>query len=309
MLMFWPILSLLMGMLTEAQERTFRALLDDSQLLAGPEHQQTPGPSGQQANAAARADPIPGRPGQGVPPVQDNYARPPAPKPGRPGLGKATPWVHGAKGTPGQQANAAARADPIPGRPGQGVPPAQGNYARPPTLKPGKPGMGKPEAQRARNCSCTQASGPGREEPRRQGPTQAPPPPARNAARVDAPGGRVGAPQQNRAPGRQRAPLEVIDSHLYLDRLALRVPQRGLDCIEAVTGRPPRIPVRVIGGVINYCDPERAPHAYESGEQKIPSRFVDRYGVKHGVEMACSFLGVPTTGIQTVLIPMTTTQN
>ena len=50
-------------------------------------------------------------------------------------------------------------------------------------------------------------------------------------------------------------------------------------------------------------------HAYESGEQKIPSRFVDRYGVKDGVEMAYSFLGVPTTGIQTVLIPMTTTQN
>ena len=52
MLMYWPIVSLLMGMLTEAQERTFRALLADPQQPAGPDHQQPPDPSGQQANSA-----------------------------------------------------------------------------------------------------------------------------------------------------------------------------------------------------------------------------------------------------------------
>lgn len=49
----------------------------------------------------------------------------------------------------------------------------------------------------------------------------------------------------------------AFDSHFHLDRLEARVGKKGLECIKAISGREPRVPVRLCGGVINYCDPKR----------------------------------------------------
>ena len=54
--------------------------------------------------------------------------------------------------------------------------------------------------------------------------------------------------------------LEAFDSHFHLDRLLLAEKKpRGLSvegAIKLPVGRPPKVEVEVIGGVLNYCDPE-----------------------------------------------------
>ena len=54
---------------------------------------------------------------------------------------------------------------------------------------------------------------------------------------------------------------EVVDSHLHLDRLENKLREAGLggsgmQCIRLTPGRKAHITVRVVGGVLNYCDPE-----------------------------------------------------
>eukprot|EP00057_Strongylocentrotus_purpuratus_P026470 XP_011680944.1 PREDICTED: uncharacterized protein LOC105446178 [Strongylocentrotus purpuratus] len=84
-----------------------------------------------------------------------------------------------------------------------------------------------------------------------------------------------GAPPSRR-PGSTSAPSyanraqqphlpRAFDSHFHLDRLedSLRG-KKGLECVLATPGRPPRIPVHLCGGVTNYIDPGRF------GDVKIP---------------------------------------
>ena len=259
MLMYWPILAFLIEGLTREQEQAFRALLN-----TGVDTQQSMGPSGQQAGSADRAAPTPGKPGPG-------NAAPrtcgPVPLPGKPGMGRATPRT------------------------------------RAPVPPPGKPGEGKPEtrerrerryrqrARKARESSRVLAGNP-RRGPRSQmgasparddGPPRqrtAPIPdrghgfPGRKAAPADY-GRKVGAtprpPAGQGPPGaaRQGAPREVVDSHLHLDRLAARVPQRGLDCIEAVTGRPPSHPSPGGRGCNKLLRPGGAPPDSFSGQAPL----------------------------------------
>ena len=49
--------------------------------------------------------------------------------------------------------------------------------------------------------------------------------------------------------------LEVVDSHCHLDRLEDRLGLSGMDTLAAIPGRYPKVPVSVVGGVLNYCDP------------------------------------------------------
>ena len=60
-------------------------------------------------------------------------------------------------------------------------------------------------------------------------------------------------------PSKESSPtaLWVVDSHAHLDRLERSLGRTGMECLTAVTGAKPRIPVQVAGGVINYCDPVR----------------------------------------------------
>ena len=60
MLMYWPILSFLIGRLTKEQEQAFRALMN-----TGDDTQQSLGLPGHQAGSVDRAAPTPGNPGQG----------------------------------------------------------------------------------------------------------------------------------------------------------------------------------------------------------------------------------------------------
>ena len=66
-------------------------------------------------------------------------------------------------------------------------------------------------------------------------------------------------PQQ--APGAtseaQESAPAVFDSHFHLDRLERRLQARGIHAIRAEPGGPPHVPVTVVGGILNYCDPER----------------------------------------------------
>ena len=173
-----------------------------------------------------------------------------------------------------QDLRPAKGANPKLGKPGTGKPTPKASDAKGPNPKPGKPGTRKPEtferckrrrrqAQRAKGRSPLNRQNVPAGETGRGGPTRGHRPPGRTEAPTDTHGRQAGFPphtpagQFGRAAGRPGAPIEVIDSHLHLDRLSARVPQRGLNCIEAVTGCPPRIPVRVVGGVINYCDPEK----------------------------------------------------
>ena len=55
----------------------------------------------------------------------------------------------------------------------------------------------------------------------------------------------------------QASPPEAYDSHFHLDRLEQRVQARGNQAIREEPGGPPRVPAAVVGGVLNYCDPER----------------------------------------------------
>ena len=61
-------------------------------------------------------------------------------------------------------------------------------------------------------------------------------------------------PTAQPAPAGPAAPA-AFDAHFHLDRLEQRVPAKGLGAITAEPGPPPAIPVTVIGGVMNYCDP------------------------------------------------------
>ena len=54
----------------------------------------------------------------------------------------------------------------------------------------------------------------------------------------------------------QASPPEAYDAHFHLDRLEQRVQARGIQA-RAEPGGPPRVPAAVVGGVLNYCDPER----------------------------------------------------
>ncbi|XP_041470421.1 uncharacterized protein LOC121419978 [Lytechinus variegatus] len=55
---------------------------------------------------------------------------------------------------------------------------------------------------------------------------------------------------------KDRLPL-IIDSHLHLDRIEKRLGKRGASALRACPGRLPLKPVRVTGGILNYCDPQR----------------------------------------------------
>ena len=117
MLMYWPILSFLIGRLTREQEQAFRALMN-----TGDDTQQSLGLPGHQAGSVDRAAPTPGNPGQG-------NATGPVPTPGNPGQGNATGPA------------------PPPGKPGTGK---AAPRTRGPVPPPGEPGEGKPEIRERR---------------------------------------------------------------------------------------------------------------------------------------------------------------
>ncbi|XP_063964571.1 uncharacterized protein LOC135156342 [Lytechinus pictus] len=49
----------------------------------------------------------------------------------------------------------------------------------------------------------------------------------------------------------------AVDSHFHLDFLEGRLGQKGWKCAESTAGREPRVPVRLVGGVANFCDPRK----------------------------------------------------
>ncbi|XP_071510674.1 uncharacterized protein [Diadema antillarum] len=56
----------------------------------------------------------------------------------------------------------------------------------------------------------------------------------------------------------RRPPIPAaFDSHFHLDRLESNLRKKGHAAITAEGERPPRVPVRLTGGVINYCDPAK----------------------------------------------------
>ncbi|XP_072166577.1 uncharacterized protein [Diadema setosum] len=56
----------------------------------------------------------------------------------------------------------------------------------------------------------------------------------------------------------RRPPIPAaFDSHFHLDRLESKLQKKGHAAITAEGERPPRVPVRLTGGVINYCDPTK----------------------------------------------------
>ncbi|XP_071487921.1 putative deoxyribonuclease TATDN2 [Diadema antillarum] len=69
----------------------------------------------------------------------------------------------------------------------------------------------------------------------------------------------VGTPRgtvRPRARGAGPPPL-VIDSHFHLDQMERLLELKGLGPVSARrVGRPPKVPVSVVGGVLNYYDPE-----------------------------------------------------
>ncbi|XP_041478390.1 uncharacterized protein LOC121426235 [Lytechinus variegatus] len=55
-----------------------------------------------------------------------------------------------------------------------------------------------------------------------------------------------------------RPPIPLaVDSHFHLDFLEDRLGKKGWKCAEMTSGREPRVPVRLVGGVANFCDPRR----------------------------------------------------
>ena len=50
----------------------------------------------------------------------------------------------------------------------------------------------------------------------------------------------------------------VVDSHFHMDRLEEALGSSGLKCVAHMS-RKPHIPVRIVGGILNYCDPQHFP--------------------------------------------------
>eukprot|EP00057_Strongylocentrotus_purpuratus_P016901 XP_011671375.1 PREDICTED: uncharacterized protein LOC105441695 [Strongylocentrotus purpuratus] len=49
----------------------------------------------------------------------------------------------------------------------------------------------------------------------------------------------------------------AFDSHFHLDRMESVQKKKGMECVTAISGRAPNVPVRLCGGVMNYVDPRR----------------------------------------------------
>ena len=65
--------------------------------------------------------------------------------------------------------------------------------------------------------------------------------------------GRVPVVPPPSSPNRSFPP--VFDSHFHLDRLGSALRRRGAKVSTSTSGRAPRVPVSVVGGIANYCDP------------------------------------------------------
>ncbi|XP_071501329.1 uncharacterized protein [Diadema antillarum] len=84
---------------------------------------------------------------------------------------------------------------------------------------------------------------------------QAPPPPPKAPGNPTVQGGPAVKPPNPGGAAKQLS--QAFDSHFHLDRLESRTGRKGIGAILATTGRPTRVPVKVVGGVLNYCDPQQ----------------------------------------------------
>ncbi|XP_071508270.1 uncharacterized metal-dependent hydrolase YcfH-like [Diadema antillarum] len=84
---------------------------------------------------------------------------------------------------------------------------------------------------------------------------QAPPPPPKAPGNPTVQGGPAIKPLG--LGGAVKQLPQAFSSHFHLDRLESQTGRKDIGAILGTTGRPTRMLVKVVGGVLNYCDPQQ----------------------------------------------------